>query len=197
MSVSEALTHLSKDPVLRKLIKKYPPFDWPKTGDIFTDLVESVINQQLSLASAASIYARFKKLFKNSITPKNTLKLSLDQLKGVGLSGQKSTYIQNVATAIISKDLDVNKLNIATDQEVIDQLTSIKGIGPWSAHMILMFTLNRPNVFPVGDLGIRTAISRLYKLDRENQKAMIIIAEKWSPYRTLASRYLWQSLDNQ
>ncbi|MBU1200778.1 DNA-3-methyladenine glycosylase [Patescibacteria group bacterium] len=197
MNNAIALTHLSQDPVLKKLIKNYPPFNWPKTGDIFTDLIESIINQQLSLASAASIYARFKKLFKNSITPKNTLKLTIDQLKSVGLSGQKSSYIQNVATAIISGELDVNKLKKSTDQEVIDQLTSIKGIGPWSANMILMFSLNRPDVFPVGDLGIRTAMSKLYKLDRENLKAMIIIAKKWSPYRTLASRYLWQSLDNQ
>lgn len=194
MNSTSAINHLSKDPIMAKLIKKYPPFNWPKTGDIFTDLVESIINQQLSLASAASIYARFKKLFKNSITPKNTLKLTTDQLKSVGLSGQKSTYIHNVATAIISKELDVKNLHKSKDQEVMDKLTSIKGIGPWSAHMILMFTLNRPNVFPVGDLGIRTAMSRLYKLDRENHKKMIKMAEKWSPYRTLASRYLWQSL---
>lgn len=78
----------------------------------------------------------------------------------------------------------------------MDQLTGIKGIGPWSANMILMFSLNRPDIFPVGDLGLRTAMSRLYKLNRENQKKMVVIARKWSPYRTLASRYLWQSLDN-
>ncbi len=193
---SKALKHLSKDTVLKKLINKYPPFDWPKTGDIFTDLVESIINQQLSLASAASIYARFKKLFKNSITPKNTLKLTIKQLKSVGLSKQKSSYIQNVATAIISGSINIKNLHKLKDQQIMDQLTNIKGIGPWSAHMILMFTLNRPNVFPVGDLGIRTAMSRLYKLDRENQKAMLKKAENWSPYRTLASRYLWQSLDS-
>ncbi|MBU1070908.1 DNA-3-methyladenine glycosylase 2 family protein [Patescibacteria group bacterium] len=191
---NKAIGYLSKDPVLKKLIKQHPPFNWPKTGDIFTDLIESVINQQLSLASAASIYNRFKKLFKGSITPKNTLKLTINQLKNVGLSAQKSSYIQNVATAIVSGSLNVDKLHKSTDQEVMDQLTSIKGIGPWSANMILMFTLNRPDIFPVGDLGIRTAMGKLYKLDRENLKVMIIIAKKWSPYRTLASRYLWQSL---
>lgn len=196
MNIKKATAHLSKDSILAKLISKHPPFDWPKTGDIFTDMVESIINQQLSLASAASIYGRFKKLFKNSITPKNTLKLSIDQLKTVGLSRQKSTYIQNVARAIVSGELDVKNLHKLKDQQIMDQLTGIKGIGPWSANMILMFSLNRPDIFPVGDLGLRTAMSRLYKLNRENQKKMVVIARKWSPYRTLASRYLWQSLDN-
>ena len=115
---SKALKHLSKDTVLKKLINKYPPFDWPKTGDIFTDLVESIINQQLSLASAASIYARFKKLFKNSITPKNTLKLTIKQLKSVGLSKQKSSSIQNVATAIISGSINIKNLHKLKDQQI-------------------------------------------------------------------------------
>jgi DNA-3-methyladenine glycosylase II len=194
VNITRAQKHLSKDPVIKKLVNKHPPFTWPKTGDIFTDLVESVINQQLSLASAASIYGRFKKLFKNKITPQNTLKLTLEQLKSVGLSKQKSSYIQNVATAIISGQLKVDDLHKLKDQEVITQLTGIKGIGPWSANMILMFSLNRKDIFPVGDLGIRSAMSKLYKLKREDHQAMIKIAQKWSPYRTLASRYLWQSL---
>jgi DNA-3-methyladenine glycosylase II len=190
-----AQAHLSKDSVLKKLIKKHPPFSWPKTGDLFTDLVESVVNQQLSLASAASIFKRLKALYKDSISPKSTLELTIDQLKSVGLSGSKSSYVQNVATAIISGELDIEKLHNSTNQEVIDQLTSIKGIGPWSANIILMFTLNRPDVFPVGDLGVRTAMSKLYKLDREDRSSMIKISKTWSPHRTLASRYLWKSLD--
>lgn len=195
MSIKKAQAHLSKDSVLKKLIKKHPPFSWPKTGDLFTDLVESVVNQQLSLASAASIFKRLKALYKDSITPKSTLELTIDQLKSVGLSGQKASYIQNVANAITSGELDIKKLHNSTDQEVIDQLTSIKGIGPWSAHIILMFTLSRPNVFPVGDLGIRTAMSKLYNLNREDHLGMIKISKAWSPHRTLASRYLWKSLD--
>lgn len=194
MSTKKAQKYLSKDLVLKKLINTHPPFEWPKTGDIFTDLVESVINQQLSVSAAASIYTRFKKLFKTKITPKNTLKLTITQFKSVGLSGSKASYIHNVATAIISGELDLEKLKTSTDEEVIEQLTLIKGIGPWSANMVLMFSLNRPDVFPVGDLGIRTAVSRLYNLDRNDHQAMIKIAKKWSPHRTLASRYLWKSL---
>ena len=180
--------------VLKKIIKIHPPFEWPKTGDVFTDLVDSIISQQLSVASAASIYARFKKLFKTKITPKKTMALTIDQLKSIGLSGPKSNYVQNVATAIISGDLDIDKLHKSTNEEVVEQLTSIKGIGPWSANMILMFSLDRRDVFPVGDLGIRSAMNKLYKMDREDHKAMIKLAEKWSPHRTLASRYLWKSL---
>ena len=120
--------------------------------------------------------------------------LTIDQLKSIGLSGPKSNYVQNVATAIISGDLDIDKLHKSTNEEVVEQLTSIKGIGPWSANMILMFSLDRRDVFPVGDLGIRSAMNKLYKMDREDHKAMIKLAEKWSPHRTLASRYLWKSL---
>ena len=194
MSIKKAQKHLSKDPILKKIIKIHPPFEWPKTGDVFTDLVDSIISQQLSVASAASIYARFKKLFKTKITPKKTMALTIDQLKSIGLSGPKSNYVQNVATAIISGDLDIDKLHKSTNEEVVEQLTSIKGIGPWSANMILMFSLDRRVVFPVGDLGIRSAMNKLYKMDREDHKAMIKLAEKWSPHRTLASRYLWKSL---
>lgn len=194
MNQSKAIKHLSQDLVLKKLIKKHPPFTWPKTGDIYIDLVESIINQQLSLASAASIFTRFKGLFKNKITPEITLKFKNEQLKNVGLSGSKVQYIQNVAHAHISGDIVHNKLKKMPDEEVITKLTNIKGIGPWSANIILMFSLNRPDIFPVGDLGIRTAMSRLYKLDREDKPAMVKISQTWSPHRTLASRYLWKSL---
>jgi len=194
MDNTKAVRHLSKDPVLAKLIKKHPPFSWPKTGDVYLDLVEAIINQQLSLASAASIFNRFKTLFKSSITPENTLKLKKEQLRSIGLSSSKVNYIQNVAKSFVSGEIVQSELIKMSDSEVITQLTNIKGVGPWSANMILMFSLNRPDVFPVGDLGIRNAMSQLYKLDRENRLKMIEISQNWSPYRTLASRYLWKSL---
>lgn len=148
------------------------------------------------------IYARFLNLFSKKIpSPKDVLDLPFDTLRGIGLSNSKTNYIRNVCAFFIDNKVTDAKLHKMEDEELIEFLVQIKGIGRWTAEMILMFTLGRPDVFAVDDLGIQQAMTKLYKLDASDKKdmknKMLQISEKWRPYRTYACRYLWQWKDGE
>ncbi|EAY31955.1 DNA-3-methyladenine glycosylase family protein [Microscilla marina] len=194
--------HLKKDPLLKKVIEQASQtlsLALPKK-DIYLALVRSIVGQQLSVKAAATIYQRFRELFpENYPTPKLVVAAELDTLKAAGLSKQKATYIKNVAAFAIEGGLDFEVLNNQTDEEIIQVLITIKGVGRWTVEMLLMFAFQRPDVFSVDDLGIQQAVKKLYQLDEEGKalKAkMKTIANAWKPYRTLACLYLWQWKDN-
>lgn len=194
----KALQFLNKDLKLKIIIKKYDLPKWENKSDLFQDLIESIINQQLSGKAAATIFNRFKLLFGGKFpSPKQIMKVQDEKIRSCGISYQKIKYIKGLCKAIIDKDLDVENLSKLEDEEVIIELTKLRGIGRWTAEMILIFSLRRPDVFSSGDLGLRTAVSRIYKINKDDRNAMELLAKKWSPYRSLASWYLWRSLENR
>ncbi len=193
--MDKALSHLQKDPVMKKLIETYDLPTWVDSNDIFLDIIETIINQQLSSKAGTTIFNRFKALFNNQkITPQKVL-LADQDLRSSGISNAKVQYIKNVAKAIQDKELEIVKFAELSDAEVIAQLIEIKGIGKWTAEMILMFSLKRPDIFSMGDLGLCAAVAKLYNIDRKDLKKIEQISLKWSPYRSIACRYLWRSLE--
>lgn len=186
------------DPIIDKLALKFGPIE-PNTRnrDIFEDLVDSITSQQLSIKAAATIFGRVKKLFPNNkITPQGVIELENSILRSCGLSNVKASYIKDLAVKSLDGTVQLNELESMTDQEIIDHLVKVKGIGKWTAEMLLMFTFERPDVFPVDDLGIQKAMCRHYNLrpTKTLKVRMLRIAKKWIPNRTLACRYLWKSL---
>jgi DNA-3-methyladenine glycosylase II len=162
----------------------------------FQGLAEAIVYQQLHGKAAATIFKRLTDLAGKPLTPESILKLSREQLRSVGLSQQKLSYMRDLAAKAQAGELNFRRLPDLPDDEVIKQLTQVKGIGVWTAHMFLMFSLRRPDVLPTGDLGIQMAIRRHYrkrKLPKPGQ--MEKIAKCWSPYRSVACWYLWQSMD--
>ena len=175
---------LSKHP-----LKEYYGAD----GNYFLDLIEIVTGQQLSMKAADTILARFLALFPAKPKPDEVLAVTIETLRSVGLSNSKANYVRNIAQAVSSGSLPLDQLEKQSDDEVKRELIKIKGIGPWSAEMFLIFSLKRPDIFSVGDLGLRTAIEKLYGISRDDQKAILALAESWRPHRSLACRYLWAS----
>lgn len=168
-----------------------------KTKDYFSDLCETIINQQLSDKAAATIFGRFLKLFpQQTITPEVLCTLPDKKIRSVGTSWSKVKFLKNIAHAVTTKTIRPERLDKCSDGDVIRELTKIKGIGPWTAEMFLMFSLSRPDVFSMGDVGLRRAIQKLYHLKKEpTAKQLVRITNKWSPYRTYACRILWKSLE--
>lgn len=163
--------------------------------EYFANLCRSIINQQISNKAGAAILLRFKTLFpQGKITPEIYLELNKERAREVGLSRTKAVYIRDLAEKIVSKEVDVYKLKDLSDQEVISELTKVKGIGVWTAEMFLMNSLARENIFSYGDLGLRNAIKRLYGFEDFKNGKVGKIVEKWSPYKTYASKILWKSL---
>lgn len=196
--MNDALEHFKKtDPVLYETGLKVKLKDHPRPGDYFVDLVDSIISQQLSGKAAETIFGRFKKLFPSEkITPEKLLKIPDEKIREAGISYSKIKYIKGLAKAVINKQIDLNALEKLSDDEVILELIKLKGVGNWTAEMFLMFTLGRPDIFSAGDLGLQNAMVKLYKLDaKPNKEILIEISEKWSPYRTTASKILWKSLE--
>lgn len=188
---------LGQDAVLSHLLKKHvlPPITM--ASDLFGDLMDSIISQQLSVKAAATIFKRFQDLFPTAvIQPANVLKLSHSQLRSCGLSRQKSLYLQSLAREVLEQRLILSALPDLPDEEVILTLTQVKGIGRWTAEMFLIFSLGRPDIFSLGDLGLRTAVSRLYGVSRDDLQEITRISQAWKPFRSTASRYLWRSLEN-
>jgi DNA-3-methyladenine glycosylase II len=189
---------LSKDPVMKDLIKKYDLYEWPLSeGDVYIDLVEAIVGQQLSVKAADSILKRFKTLFEEEkIAAEKIVLLNEQIIRNVGLSKSKVLYIKELSQLVVDKRVDLQALSKKSDHEIAEELLKIKGVGPWTIDMILIFTLHREDIFPIGDLGIRTAISNLYNVDRDDHEKLIAIAKNWQPYRSYACRYLWKYLDN-
>ena len=173
-----------------------PPFKAYHHSDLFLDLLEAITSQQLSGKAATTIFERFLDLFPSrQPTPRRVLALKPEKLRTAGLSRQKAGYLHNVAAFALRHDLSRAALRHLNDDEIIALLTQIKGVGRWTAEMLLMFPLDRPDVFPVDDLGIQLAIKNLYSLrgdGRRLHKRMTAIAENWRPHRSLACKYLWR-----
>lgn len=194
----KVIRHLSKDPIMARLIEAYDLPVWhSESPDLFKNLVGEIINQQLSDKASATIFKRFTALFEGDDfpAPKEVLTTGDEKLRSSGISYSKVSYVKNIAQAIEEGQLDLENIDKLEDEEVIENLTKIKGVGIWTAEMFLMFSLARPDVFSIGDLGLRSAIAKLYGVDRDDKEKILEIANKWSPYRTIACRYLWASLD--
>ena len=219
----KAVLHLKKsDPLLRAIIERVGPCRMEFGEPTFHSLAEAIVYQQLNGKAAVTIFKRFTALAGDPVTPEGILKLTAEQMRAVGLSKQKSSYLFDMAERAKRGELDFSKLADMSDEEVIEHLTQVKGVGVWTAHMFLMFTLRRANVLPTGDFGIRMAVYKHY-LDQaakrkkngaskaKNKKAvaripkvkitlptpeqMEKIAKRWEPYRSIACWYLWRSLD--
>ncbi len=167
--------------------------------DPFKALVHSIMSQQLSTKAAATIARRFDDLFGGTFpTPAQVLDMPEEKLRSVGLSRMKVSFVRDLARRVGDGSLRLDALDVMTDDEVIAALTEVKGIGRWTAEMFLMFRLQRPDVLPVGDLGIVNAIKKQYRLRKTPTPARLIrIGESWRPYRSVACWYLWASLDNK
>ncbi|HLW87582.1 MAG TPA: DNA-3-methyladenine glycosylase [Terriglobales bacterium] len=193
----KAINHLSKaDPVLRAIIERVGPYRIQYGAPEFHSLAESIVYQQLNGRAAETIFDRFTALAGDPVTPHGILKLTEAQMRSAGLSKQKSSYLRDMAERASRGLLDFSKLAELSDDEVIDHLTQVKGVGRWTAQMFLMFTLKRPNILPTGDFGVQMAIKKAYnkrKLPKPVQ--MEKIAKVWEPYRSFACWYLWRSLD--
>lgn len=186
---------------MKKLVESQPHYQLVKGKNLYLEICSSIISQQLSTKVAAVINGRFLGLFKKKIpTLQEILNVPHEQLRAVGLSNAKANYVKNVCRFFIENKLTDAKLYKMENEAFIEFITQIKGIGRWSAEMILMFTLGREDVFSLDDLGIQQAMTKLYNLDATDKKEMklkmTIIAEKWSPYRTYACKYLWGWKDN-
>jgi 3-methyladenine DNA glycosylase/8-oxoguanine DNA glycosylase len=193
----KAVNHLKKsDPVLRAIIEQVGPCRMEFSVPEFSSLAEAIVYQQLNGKAAVTIFKRFIELAGSPLTPQGILKLSDEQLRGVGLSRQKSSYLKDLAAKTASGALNFAQLAELSDEEVIQHLTQVKGIGVWTAHMFLMFSLRRTDVLPTGDYGVQMAIKRHYKKRKlPKPKDMEKIARVWAPYRSVACWYMWRSLD--
>jgi DNA-3-methyladenine glycosylase II len=194
------IEHLSKDKKLKKLIEQHGVFKLKKQKNLCLYLCYSIVSQQLSTKVASVIKKRFLDLYNGEPTPQQIADTPFEKLRAVGMSNAKVNYVQNVARFEMEKGMDHKKLSKMNNDEVIEYLTQIKGVGRWTTEMLLMFALGREDVFALDDLGIQNAMTGLYKLDnsdkRKLKEELLRISAKWSPYRTYACMYMWRSLDN-
>ena len=195
------ILHLRKnDPVLRAVIEGIKLKKISRRAGHFEALVESIVSQQLSIKAADTIFMRFAALGpgKKFPTPEQVLKIPARKMRKAGLSKMKVSFIKDLAKKVLNGTVDLKKISKWSDEEVIEHLTAVKGIGIWTAEMFLIFSLGREDIFSYGDLGLRNAMQQLYKFKKHpTEKQARKIAEKWKPYRSLASRYLWASLKNK
>ena len=194
-----ALTHLKTcDPVLASVIERVGALKMPRRDPNFATLARAIVFQQLNSKAATTIYDRLLEAAGGEITPESIRQLSVGELRRVGLSKQKLGYLRDLAEHAANGNPDFASLPTMSDEEVIAALTQIKGIGTWTAQMFLMFALNRPNVLPVADFGIRAAMKKHYRMRAlPKPERMLKIARKWRPYCTVACLYLWRSLDQK
>lgn len=208
----EALAHLRQDPILARIIDETPALkpahnhlDIPEQDRLYVALLNSIVSQQISTKAAEAIFRRFRLLFSETAeaegypTPAQLVAKSTDELRSAGLSFQKIDYLQSVGRFALANDLTTGYVEQLTDEAIVQYLTPIKGVGRWTVEMLLMFVLDRPDVFPIDDLVIRQKMIRAYeptadlgKTGRALYKQLHAIADAWRPYRTLACRYLWR-----
>ncbi len=196
------IAHLSKDRQLKKIISAQIPVSLRKRKNICVRLCASIMSQQLSTRVAEVIYGRFLDLYDGKEpTPAQILDTRPENLRGIGLSNAKVSYIQNVARFALEQGMEARHLGKMSDEEIINYLTQIKGVGRWTVEMLLMFTLGREDVFAVDDLGIQTAMQKIYAIETSDKKQlkqqMILRAQKWIPYRTYACMHLWRWKDGE
>jgi DNA-3-methyladenine glycosylase II len=200
--VSEAVKHLAQhDKKLAPVIERVGLCTIRPHENYYQELVDSIISQQLSVKAATAIEQRFRDMFDGHFpSPKEILTKNLDELRAIGFSYAKGRYVQDLAQKILDNEVKFDKLDEMTNEEVIAELTVVKGIGEWTAHMFLMFCMGRSDVLPVGDLGIKNGVRALYGLKaapKVEDIAKIAKKNHWHPYESIASWYDWQSLDNK
>jgi DNA-3-methyladenine glycosylase II len=202
-SLRTAEKHLSRrDPVLRQFIKRHGECRLQRHTRYFETLVNSIVSQQLSTKAADTIFQRFRALYAPAKFPKpDQIAATPDEtLRRVGLSSQKLSYIKDLAAKVDDGSVHLNRISKMSDDEIIAELTQVKGIGVWTVHMFLIFSLGRLNVLPVGDLGIKMAVQRGYglaELPKPAEVETVAAQNKWQPYCSVASWYLWRSLENK
>ena len=196
-TMRKAILHLKKsDPILRAIIERVGPYKIEYGEPTFHSLAESILYQQLNGKAAVVIFNRFIEQTGDPVTPEGILKLSDAQMRAVGLSKQKTAYLRDLAQKTKDGLLNFERLGGMSNEEVIEHLTQVKGIGVWTAHMFLMFTLRRPDILPTGDYGIQAAMKKHYRKRKwPKPKDMEKIAKPWAPYRSVACWYLWRSMD--
>ena len=196
---NEAISHLGRDPRMREAIKRVGPCALEPRKDYFVVLAKAIFSQQISTAAAASVFGRFRDLFPaRRPTPKLVLEAyarDAECLRRCGLSRQKHAYVLDLAERFATNQIPTRRLAAMSDEEVIATLTAVKGIGRWTAEMFLIFTLNRPDVWPVDDLGLRQGAQVLLKLKKTpDAKTLNQLGEQWRPYRSVATWYIWRNL---
>ena len=196
-SPDQALAHLrASDPVLAAIIQRVGPYAIQYHEPTFRALVRSIVFQQLHGKAARTIFDRLVQKAGGEITPDSILKLRPAQMRAVGLSKQKLTYIRDLARKTRDRIVEFERFPQMSDEEIIAELTQVKGIGEWTAHMFLMFALRRPNILPTGDYGVRAAIRKAYGMKvMPKPRTMERLAKGWHPYCSIASWYMWRSLD--
>ena len=196
----EYVAHLAKDQQLKKLIEAHGMLQLKKQKNLYLYLCYSIMSQQLSTKVADVIRRRFIDVYGGEPTARQIVETPFEKLRAIGLSNAKVNYVQNVARFELDKGMSHQKLSRMTNEEVIEYLTQIKGVGRWTTEMLLMFALCREDVFALDDLGLQQAVIKLYDLKHRKKKIMLNrilkISEQWSPYRTYASMYLWRWKDN-
>lgn len=189
---------MSKDKYIGPLVKKWGhcTIQFRPHKDYFEHICDNIIGQQLSGRVADVIEGRFKEAV-GKITPENVLKTPDQKLRDCGMSWGKVSFLKDLAIKVKRREVKVKSLETLSDEEIIEELTTVKGIGRWTAEMFLVFSLARPDVFPVDDLGIKKGFEKVTKQKWDKEKAVKFALKNWSPYRTVASWYLWRSLENR
>ena len=197
-SLLQGIRHLKKnDQVLSSVINKIGSCNLTPRKEYFQSLVRSIISQQISTSAATTIRERLFSKLNNEVNPDGILRLKENDFKKIGISPQKQKYLLDLSSKVKNKELDLEKISILGDEEVINQLVQVKGIGRWTAEMFLIFSLNRYNVLPVADLGLQKGIMHSYKLRKMPSAAKIQqISKKWGPYRSIGTWYMWQYMNN-
>ena len=194
---NKAIKYLyKKDRIMRNLINRYSDANLTSRKDVFFSLCKSIIGQQISVAAANSVFLKFKKKCNNKINPKTISNLTFNQLKSCGLSRQKVLGIKSLAKQTLNKSFKPKVIKKMNDEEAINYLSNLKQIGRWSAEMILLFTYNRSNIWPIQDIGLLRAISKNYKKNYlPPEKFVNLLKKRYSPYCSVATWYLWRSID--
>jgi DNA-3-methyladenine glycosylase II len=199
-SVDEALAHLRKtDPALAAVIDRVGAYDAPRRADPYAALVRAILFQQLAGAAASAIQRKFFALYSpddRPPTPAEMLETSDEKFRSAGVSRQKAGYLRDLAAHVADERLDLTALPSLADEEVIESITAVKGLGEWSAHMFLMFHLGRPDVLPIGDLGVRNGMRITYGLPAmPTPKEALVIGAPWAPFRSVGSWYMWRATE--
>ncbi len=191
-----AVDHLRGDPLMGPLVADLPPPEYRITDDHFFELSRAIVFQQLSGKAAGTIWGRFLALVEE-LQPERVLGRTIEEMRDVGLSRPKASYLHDLSTRISNGDLDLSKLAQMSDDEVRAELTRVKGFGVWSADMHLMFGMGRPDVLPLGDLGVRKGFLKLLGREAMTPAEMEEVAEPWRPYRSVASHYMWRFIEKK
>lgn len=199
--IQKAIKHLkTNDKILEKIIDSNRNFDIEPDYNYYESLLQGIISQQLSVKAGATLVNKFVDYFGGDISPERIITATPEELRSIGLSRQKSSYVKDLSEKIVNNEIQLENIDKLSDSDITKLLTKVKGIGTWTAHMFLMFTLVRPNILPVGDLGIKKAVANLYEFgEYATEEEIKLTAEKnnWFPYCTVASWYLWRSLEKK